>query len=380
MKRKLLAIFVTTLLFICFLTACGESNEDAPPTAKPTPSATVSETPEPTPVSTPTPQATPTPETTPEPTPTPQVGPVNPLTGEPIDEVYINDRPVAVMLNNLKQAMPQLGNSQADIIYEVLAEGGITRMLALYQSLDGVGTIGSVRSARTYYLELALGHDAIYLHAGGSPDAYSKIKAWGVTAFDCLNGPYEGTLFWRDKNRIKNNGYVHSVVTSGETISELLPTYNVRTEHKDVFSYDMLFAEDGTPADGGQALKIKVPFSNYKTGVFSYDSETGKYFVEEYGSAYIDGNSGNQVSVTNVLILKTECNLIRGDDAGRITVDLTQGNGWYACGGKIIPIQWSKNGVNDPLVYTTQTGEPLVLGVGTSYVSIIPIENEITVE
>lgn len=377
MKRKLLALIA---LFALLLTACGESAEDIQPTTKPTPSEAVTTTPEPTPEATLAPILTPTPDPTPEPSQAPYSGTVNPLTGEPMEEAYINDRPVAVMLNNLKQAMPQLGNSQADIIYEVLAEGGITRMLALYQSVEGIGTIGSVRSARTYYLELALGHDAIYLHAGGSPDAYKKIKTWNVTAFDCVNGPYEGTLFWRDKNRVKNNGFVHSVVTSGETILKLFPNYNIRLEHNNDYTYEMKFTEDGTPADGEQATCITVPYSYYKTGVFTYVPETGKYLVEEYGSAYIDGNSGEQVSVTNVLILKTKCNIIPGDDAGRITVDLTQGEGWYACGGKMIPIHWSKNGVNGQLVYRTQAGDPLELGIGTSYVNIIPIENEITVE
>lgn len=374
MKQRIFALFAAALLAIS-LTACGE-NGDAQPESKPATSGPAAGEVEPSPVST----SQVTPEQTEEPAPSAYTGPVNPLTGEPTEEEVTQNRPVAVMLNNLKQAMPQLGNSQADIIYEVLAEGGITRMLAIYQSVDGVGLIGSVRSARTYYLELALGHDALYLHAGGSPDAYDKIKAWGVTAFDCVNGPYEGTLFWRDQDRIKNNGRVHSVVTSGETITQLLPTYNVRMEHEDDFLYEMQFAEDGTPADGERAEKITVPFSSYKTGVFEYDPETGKYLVSEYGSAYIDGNSGTQVAVTNVLVLKTACALIRGDDAGRITVDLTQGDGWYACGGKMIPIQWNKDGVYGQLTYYTQSGEPLTLGTGTSYVNIIPAENELTVE
>lgn len=366
MKKRVLA-FCTALLL---LSACGNQNE------APDPSVAVSA--EPTPVI----SAEPTPEPEPSLEPAPEyTGPFNPLTGLPVGEEAVNARPIAVMLNNLKQAMPQLGNSQADVIYEVLAEGGITRMLALYQSVDEVGLIGSVRSARTYYLELALGHDAIYLHAGGSPDAYNKIKAWNVTAFDCVNGPYEGTLFWRDANRIKNNGKVHSVVTSGEKIQELLPTYRVRLEHEEDWSYEMLFAQDGTPAGGEQARKIQVPYSSYKTGVFTYDEELGKYRVDEYGSAYVDGNTGEQVAVTNVLILKTKCSLIPGDDAGRITVDLTgTGEGWFACGGQIIPIQWSKADVNDQLVYTTRTGEALALGAGNSYVNIIPLENEISVE
>ena len=133
---------------------------------------------------------------------------------------------MAVMLNNLKKALPQLGVSQADVIYEAPAEGGITRMLAVFQSLDGVGDIGSVRSARDYYVSLALGHDALFLHAGGSPSAYLAIKNWGAAAFDCVNGPYEGSLFWRDQERRRNMGLEHSVLTSGPVIQELLPTYS----------------------------------------------------------------------------------------------------------------------------------------------------------
>lgn len=365
MKRRILPLFAA---FALFLTACGGGGEEAEPSPDSTPTPPVSDSAQP--------AFDPAASLTPE-----YDGPVNPLTGLPIDEEWVNARPVAVMLNNLKQAMPQLGVSQADIIYEVLAEGGITRMLALYQSVEDVGVIGSVRSARTYYLELALGHDAVYLHAGGSPDAYDKIKAWNVTALDCVNGPYEGSLFWRDADRIRENGKVHSVVTSGETILKLFPTYSFRQEHEEDYVYEMQFAEDGTPADGQQALTVTVPFSSYKTGVFTYDPESGEYLVEEYGSAYLDGNTGEQVSVTNVLVLKTDCSLIPGDDAGRITVDLSSGGeGWFACGGKAIPIRWSKDSVNDQLVYTTQSGEALTLGAGTSYVNIIPLSNEITVE
>jgi hypothetical protein len=361
MKKKILAFAGACMLF---LSACGGGETvETPPVESPSPAPSVSAAEEP------------------SPSPSPEVEQtVNPLTGLPMAEEKCNDRPIAVMLNNLKKALPQLGVSQADIIYEALAEGGITRMLGVYQSVEDVGLIGSVRSARTYYLELALGHDAIYLHAGGSPDAYAKITAWNVTALDCVNGPYEGSLFWRDTDRIKQNGMVHSVVTSGEKIQELFPTYSFRQEHEEGYVYEMAFAQDGTPADGEQALTIQVPFSAYKTGLFTYDAASGKYLVEEYGSAYIDGNTGEQVAVTNVLVLKTACKLIPGDDAGRITVDLTGGDGWFACGGKLIPIRWSKADVNSQLVYTTQSGEPLTLGAGTSYVNIIPLENEITVQ
>ena len=101
-------------------------------------------------------------------------------------------------------------------------------MMAVFQSVEGVGELGSVRSARDYYVSLARGHDAVFLHAGGSHQAYSAIKNMGVTALDCVNGPYEGTLFWRDKTRKKQMGLEHSVLTSGQTIQELLPKMCIR--------------------------------------------------------------------------------------------------------------------------------------------------------
>ncbi len=307
-------------------------------------------------------------------------GSVNPLTGLPMEEELAGQRPVAVMLNNLKAAMPQLGTSQADIIYEILVEGGITRMLALYQDPSDVELIGSVRSARPYYVELAAGHDAIFLHAGGSTEAYSTISSLGVTSLDCLKG-YEGTLYWRDADRVANNGSVHSVVTSGEAISSLLLTYSVRTEHEEGYTTQLQFASDGTPEGGEQALTLTVPFSNYKTGIFDYDADSGKYLVSQYGAAQVDGNTGEQLAVTNVLLLKTSCSVISGDSAGRMSIALTgEGDGWFACGGRYIPICWSRESATSQLVYTTQSGEALTLGAGNSYICIIPLSSGVTIE
>ena len=369
--RKRLLVFCLALGML--LTACGGGGEE-PPVVSPSP--TPSETPAP--VETPAPSA--------DPEPAPYEGPVNPLTGEPMEETWVNARPIAVMLNNIREAQPQLGQSQADIIYEVLAEGGITRMLGVFQSVEGVGTIGSIRSARTYYLELALGHDAVYLHAGGSPDAYDKIKAWNVTALDCVNGPYEGrtpgsNLFWRDAERIKNNGSVHSVVTTGDTILEKFAGYSFRQEHEEGYTYPQQFVDLGVPENGTTANKITVPFSNYKTGIFEYDEVTAKYLVSQYKDAYVDGNDGSQVAVTNVIVIKTDCHVIPGDEAGRLAVDLISGGeGWYACGGKWIPITWEKADQYSPLIYKDESGQPVELGRGSSYVNIVPLDCNVTVE
>ncbi len=298
---------------------------------------------------------------------------VNPLTGEGCKTDIGKKRPVAVMLNNLKKAMPQLGVGQADLIYEIPAEGGITRMMGVFQSVEGVGEIGTVRSARDYYVSLADGHDAIYLHAGGSPQAYEKIKSWGVTAMDCVNGPYEGTLFWRDKERRRKAGMEHSVLTSGDKIRELFPTYSkLRTEHKGGYTCPWSFSEDAAPVNGEKADTITIKFSYYKTGVFQYDADSGKYYVEQYDAPYVDGSTGEQVSVKNVLILKTDICTIKGDEAGRLSVRTTgEGRGLFACGGKIQEITWSKSSHSAPMTFRTADGQKLNLGIGTSYINIL---------
>ena len=327
----------------------------------------------------------PSPTVAPTPESTPYDGPVSPLSGLPMGKEWVNRRPVAIMLNNLKEALPQLGQSQADVIYEVPAEGGITRMLAVYQSLDGVGKIGSIRSARPYYLELALGHDAIYIHAGGSEDAYAKIRQWGVTALDGVNGPYmsnseNGNLMWRDPERRKSYSLEHTVVTTGTSIIERLPTYGLRLEHEDGYRCQMNFVEDGTPAGGAEAPRITVPVSHYKTGVFTYDPDSRLYRVEEYGEPYVDGDSGEQVAVTNVIVLKTACRYT-GDSLGHITVDLSSGGtGYFACGGKVIDIRWSKGYPDGQLRYTDLDGSPVTFGVGHTYVNIVPLKSDVTFE
>lgn len=336
------------------------------------------------PAPSPSPSQPPLATDTPEPTPTPTPAPAfyHPLTGLPCEEDLSGKRPVAVMLNNLKTALPQQGNGQADIIYEVLAEGGITRMLAVYQQPEQLGPVGSVRSARQYYWEISKGHDAVYIHAGGSPEFYSTKDRLGLFTVDGVRGYYSGAdagMFWRDRDRVPgyHYDYEHSLVTSGEAIAAMLAQQGLE-EHSQGYAYQAVFADDATPPGGRSAVTVTVPFSTYKTGVFRYDEAAGTYLVEEYGQPYVDGNDGSQVSVTNLLVLQATCTVV--DDAGRVDVDLSSGKGWFACGGRIIPINWEKGGPENQFRYTTETGSPLTLGRGRSYVCVIPTSKTVTAE
>ena len=374
MKKRVVAMLLAACMMLA-LVGCGEKKTEEEPAPAPV------EKEEPAPAPAPVPEPVPEPEPEPEPVPAlPEH--MNPLTGEEIDPEKINDRPVAVMFNNLKAAQPQIGQSTADIIYEIEAEGGITRMVGVYQSLDGVGTLGSIRSTRPYYLEVALGHDAMLVHAGASPEAYKNIDSWGVDNMDGVNGASDAQIFWRDAQRKKNAGYEHSMVTSSEKILEYLAKDKFRLEHKDGYAYTQNFAVEGTPENGGDAGKLTLRFSAYKTGTFTYDADSGLYMVGQYGGKYVDGATNEQVGVTNVLVLETEIGEIPGDKALRCRARMTgTGEGEFFCGGKSLPIKWSKADRNSQFVYTLEDGTPLTLGQGTSYVCIIdPTRSTLTVE
>ena len=360
--KRLTCLFCALLLLL--LPACGDTSGD--------PSASPSEPPVSTAPATPDPM----------PTPTPEPAFYHPLTGLPCENDLSGTRPVAIMLNNLREALPQQGNSQADIIYEVLAEGGITRMLAVYQEPGSLGLVGSVRSARQYYWEIAQGHDAVYIHAGASPEFYNTKSRLGLFTVDGVNGYYSSAnagMFWRDRERISGHRYAfeHSLLTSGEAITAMLAKEG-KEAHKESYLYEMVFTDDGTPVQGSAATTVTVPFSNYKTGVFHYDTASGLYQVEEYGEPYIDGNDGSQVAVTNLIVLQTSYVVL--DDAGRVKVDLSSGQGFFACGGKIIPITWEKGDAENQLRYYDEDGSPLALGRGKTYVCITPASRTVMAE
>lgn len=294
------------------------------------------------------------------------------LTGLPIDDKDLNIRPVAVMINNIEAAQPLLGISKADIVYECIVEGGITRLLAVFGNPQKVDTIGSVRSSRPDFIYLAKGLDAVYFHVGTSTQAQALLDTGIITSFDL--GMY-GSMSWRDNYRMNYLGYEHSLVTSGKSISQGLKDYDVRTDSDT--DKGMKFSDTPSSISGDKATNMNVVFSSYKSTSFEYSSKKKVYTVNQFGAAQYDSEYSVNNTVSNVLVIRTDVYQI--DDEGHMSFDVIgSGSGYYMSGGRVINITWQKSSSSDPIHYYTSDGKELEMMRGKSYVCIIPRDSDVS--
>ena len=298
----------------------------------------------------------------------------NPLTGEPMVAQFQNNRPVAIVLNNLPEALPLNGVSDADIIYEYPVEGGLTRMLAIFQDVFYVEKIGCIRSARHYTVQLANAYDAIFLSAGRSPQALAEVRSLGIPFLNEVEGPHR-EVFFRDRNRIPGRRVdnLHSVVTTGERLYHWLPEYDFRLTHEDDFAPALTFTEDGTPRGGSTAEVIHMRFSAAKSTTFTFDSTLRKYTVRQSNIDFVDANDGSQPAYANIVFIKTSVTGLRNDAAGRLDIVTTgSGTGYFASGGRYVRINWARSDLSSPYIFTLEDGSRFDFGIGKTYICIIP--------
>lgn len=313
-------------------------------------------------------------------TPTqPETSYINPLTGEKTSEDLSKLRPAAFMINNIKQALPQQGISSADVLYECLAEGGITRLLMLVQDYKSLNIVGSIRSSRDYYLDFAQNHDALYFHAGGSEKAYSEIAARNIDNYDGVRMNIPNT-FYRDSWRLNNMAYEHTLVITGQGVQNAINYRGKRTELKNDFNSPFRFEEKVTVPSGNDATCVYLPFSYYQTPYLKYDSATNTYKRWQYNEPHIDKDNNKQLEFTNILVLF--CHHTGPlDSAGRIEVTTTgSGSGYYISNGKYVDIKYTKDNEDSPIKLFTTDYTPLKINVGKTYIAIFDQNNKSSIE
>lgn len=291
---------------------------------------------------------------------------INPLTGEkdfPADAV--NKRPISFMVNNIKIATPQSGIADADICYEVPVEGGITRIMAIYANAKDVVKIGSIRSARHYYLDLAAAHNTVFVHYGKSVIAKKVIND---RSLDTIDGGSVPDGFVQDEALAREKGREHSFFVTQDSLQAALDAKSTKMQSEITPAFN--FADENT-ATGKDAVRIDVGFSKYTQSYFIYDSELKKYKKSQYDAPHIDANTGDQVAVDNVFVLFTPIEIIKKYKNGLVEVGLESGKGYYASQGKIQEITWEKGNYGDPIIYSDASGSPLKVNTGKSWISIV---------
>lgn len=307
--------------------------------------------------------------------PQPGVTYTDPLTGLESEADLRRVLPVSIVLDNLSAAAPQAGISRADILIEVLVEGGITRLIMITNEYGGSEVYGPVRSTRHYAVSLAQAFGTLMVGAGGSPLGYTMIKSLDVPYLDGVNDRYSGVGFYRDPARLEKAGTAHSLMTSGERILKLAARHNWSTSSQGTVRPVFNFMDaDSKFAGSGDATHVCIPYSNSQYVQMIYSRTSNTYYRYQLGDrAHLDSENGEQLNFTNVFILFADTAAIADDTEGRIDVTTTgEGSGYYISGGRYVPIKWSRIGDTSPFVFTDESGAVLQVTPGKSFISVAP--------
>lgn len=285
-----------------------------------------------------------------------------------------NERPFAVMIDNHKDAWPQAGLQKAYMVYEIVVEGGETRLMALFKGAD-VDKIGPVRSARHYFIDYAMENDAIYVHFGQSSQAASDIKKYSIND---INGISEdGSTFWR----VKDKTAPHNAVTSMANLKKSAESKKFKTTstEKSVLNY---VTDEVNLEDGESAETITIPHSQLQTVKYEYDSENKVYKRYARGVAQKDWDTKDAITIKNVII--TYCDnytLTDTENKGRQGLkNIGTFDGYYITNGKAIKIKCIKEARDSKTIYQDLQGNVIKVNDGNTFVNICPTDAEVTIE
>ena len=302
------------------------------------------------------------------------------LTGKLVPESIGRKKAISVMLNNIQDALPQSGITNAEVVYEAPVEGGITRLMGIFEDYQDVERIGSVRSCRNYYVYFAREFNTYYLHFGQA-----------VYALDLLNLP--STLNLSGLDAVGDTVYYrsddfpapHNVFTDYDRIQAGIDYMNYPTEYSDEYlgtNGHYQFAADGerVTLDKGEDAVVAAPGYEYNHPYFVYDEESGKYTRYQYGDLQTDYLTGNSLKYDNIIF--QYCPWEKFDDNGYLNIDvLSGGTGKFITNGKAIDVTWKKDTINTEEPYANENfgvthyydsnGNEITLNQGKTWVCII---------
>lgn len=296
------------------------------------------------------------------------------LTGINVDEATAGRRPLAVMVENHPDARPQAGLNKADMVFEAIVEGGITRFMAVFSSEDA-DKIGPIRSSRPFYVHWAAGFGALYAHAGGSQGALALIP----TVKQIVDLPHSGAYFQRDPKP--------GIASEHTLFSSTKQLYDYATEKKVSTDADVKAVkvdDDAALAKRNASATIGIDFSapSYKVG-WTYERESNKYKRSLAGSAHVDRVSGDQLTTSNVAILEIPHSFDPNTNQGKGEWSMpTEGSGKLQLfqNGTVIEGSWKKTDIGEMIQLLDGNGKVLPLVKGKTWFEIVPPDVTVTHE
>ena len=283
-----------------------------------------------------------------------------------------NERPIAVMIDNNVGYDSQAGLQDSYLNYEIIVEGGYTRIMSLFKDKD-VSLIGPVRSSRHYFLDYALESDVIYAHYGWSTYAENDIKMLGV---DNINGLTLEDAYWRD-NKIARP---HNVFTDTKTLYQYASkkNYQKTSNNWKLLDYSADEINFKAPEKEGEedyrivANSLTLKYSRYQITSYQYDANNQYYLRSMEGKAHLDKETKQQLHYKNIIIEQVKnYNL---DNEGRQDLNTTgKGDGYYVTNGYALPITWEKSSREDKTVYKYLDGSKVKVNDGNTFIQIIPM-------
>ncbi len=301
-------------------------------------------------------------------------------TNEPVTAEQASLRPIAVMMPTDAAAQPSYGIGYADVLYEIMEEGNISRQLAVIPNWQGLSQIGNIRSCRLYYLPVAKEWDPILIHFGGVVYMHGTIDAPDVNN---LSGTYEygvggeapgaGSFFRTSTRKAPHNAYisasgiVNSAAKLGYSLTVRPQYYNTR--HFNFAEGINTLEQYGAAAATANVIDLSQVFSYTKSSL-TYDPVSGLYLKKLHGKPQKDALTGQQIAFANVIVQNTAWAPL--DAKGYLAFQMIDNmhDGYYFTKGKAIHVRWAKTADYQPTKYYDDLGNEIQLNTGKTYIAI----------
>lgn len=294
--------------------------------------------------------------------PTPKPAPVyySPLTGEKVpDEASTKQAVTGIMIENSPDARPQSGIKPAGVVYEAIAEGGITRFLALYQSAKPQ-LIGPVRSVRLYYVDWVAPFQASIAHIGGSKFALNEVRNGSYRDIDQF---FNAGSYWRATDRYAP----HNVYTSFQRLDALNQKKGYTTS-----TFTAWPRKDGSPSKTPNATIIDVKISGIPyNSHYQYDPASNTYLRSQGGSQHIDREAG-QIAPSTVIVLDTVMNKVFEDGYRESITTTGSGRARIFQDGVVTEGTWSKKDRGSQISFTSKDGKEISFNRGQTWITAVP--------